>query len=223
MPVDIHLPPCEFVITLRIGLAHGCSGFFCCQTAALRFQPTKRPQITSQKPKPKASSAKLNPSATITPTQTVVTQDQPSTVTRQPPKTSIADWAGDGDDNDVNGFYGGGEKRQRGGRKKRKKNKEESHAPQNWDDIYDPSRPNSYEEYKNSDEKIREVREWKDRLYAHRMTRQRSDLSDSEDDIHSRPRMSSMSKKYPHISKYPLIGHRSICSPSYVVCSASNS
>lgn len=83
-----------------------------------------------------------------------------------------------------------GEKRQRGGRKKRKKN-QESHVPQNWDDIYDPSRPNSYEEYKNSDEKIREVREWKDRLYAHRMARKRSSDLDSEDEERQRPQMSS--------------------------------
>ena len=45
---------------------------------------------------------------------------------------------------------------------------------QNWDDIYDPSRPNSYEEYKSSDEKTLELREWKDKLYAHRMFRRRS-------------------------------------------------
>ena len=114
---------------------------------------------------------------------------------RAPPKTSLADWTGTGDDEDVNGFYGG-EKRQRGGRKKRKKNKEDSHVPQNWDDIYDPSRPNSYDEYKNSDEKVREVRDWKDRLYAHRMARQRS-FSDSDND--SRPRLQMSSKSLRHI------------------------
>ncbi|KAI4113197.1 MAG: hypothetical protein LQ345_005772 [Seirophora villosa] len=59
------------------------------------------------------------------------------------------------------------EKRQRGGRKKRKKNKESS-TVQHWNDIYDPSRPNAYEEYQNSDEKMLEIKEWKDRLYAHR-------------------------------------------------------
>ena len=80
----------------------------------------------------------------------------------------------------MNGFYG--EKRQRGGRKKRKKNKQEAPVAQNWDDIYDPSRPNTYEAYKNSDEKIREIRDWKDRLYAHRMARRSSDYSESDDD-----------------------------------------
>lgn len=89
----------------------------------------------------------------------------------------------------MNGFYGG-EKRQRGG-KRRKKNKprEEYVAVQDWDDIYDPSRPNSYEEYKHSDEKIREVREWKDRLYAHRMARKSSEKDSDEEDY--RPQMSS--------------------------------
>lgn len=74
-----------------------------------------------------------------------------------------------------------GEKRQRGGRKKRKKNREAQAFVQNWDDIYDPSRPNNYEEYRQSDEKILEIREWKDRLYAHRMTRSLSRDSDSDD------------------------------------------
>lgn len=117
----------------------------------------------------------------------------PVATAKAPVKTSLADWTADNDD-DVNGFYGA-EKRQRGGRKKRKKNKEDTHIPQNWDDIYDPSRPNSYEEYKNSDEKIAEIREWKDRLYAHRMTRRRSSDSESEGE-RFRPQMNS--KWFPH-------------------------
>jgi len=78
----------------------------------------------------------------------------------------------------VNGFYGGGggEKRQRGGRKKRKKNhQEERVVVQNWDDIYDPSRPNNYEDYKRSDEKWAEIRDWKDRLYAHRYAKEKAE------------------------------------------------
>lgn len=51
---------------------------------------------------------------------------------------------------------------------------------QDWDDIYDPTRPNNYEEYKHSDEKIREVREWKDLLYRHRMQKKRSSDYDSD-------------------------------------------
>jgi splicing factor 45 len=106
-------------------------------------------------------------------------------------KSTLADWTATGDDDDVNGFYAG-EKRQRGGRKRRKnKHREEHVAVQDWDDIYDPARPNSYEEYKNSDEKIREIREWKDRLYAHRMARKSESEKDSDEDEH-RPQMNSM-------------------------------
>lgn len=90
----------------------------------------------------------------------------------------------------MNNFYT--EKRQRGGRKKRKKNKNSAEATQNWDDIYDPSRPSNYEEYKHSEEKIREVREWKDLLYRHRMRRRI--YSDSEGDDYRPP----VNSKYEH-------------------------
>ena len=94
-------------------------------------------------------------------------------------KNTLADWTNA--EEDV--FYER-EKAQRGGRKKRKKNRDEQMQVQDWDDIYDPTRPNSYEEYKHSDEKIREVREWKDRLYAHRMARKTSEKDgDSEEDF----------------------------------------
>lgn len=137
--------------------------------AALRFQPTKRPSQPTQKPKPKFAPTKLK-------------EEAAETTPRPPPaapitKSTLADWTAD--DDDVNGFYQD-EKRQRVSRKKRKKNKSEVVVPQNWDDIYDPARPNSYEEYKHSDEKIREIREWKDRLYAHRMARQQSNESQSD-------------------------------------------
>ncbi|PYI17733.1 hypothetical protein BO99DRAFT_363742 [Aspergillus violaceofuscus CBS 115571] len=139
--------------------------------ASLRFQPTKRPQLATQKPKPKPTLPKAPIAAT--PAAASV-------------KTTLADWAATEDD-DVNGFYAG-PKRQRGGRKKRKKNREVQEFIQNWDDIYDPSRPNNYEEYKHSDEQIAEIREWKDRLYAHRMARSPSRDSYSEDDDYARPR-----------------------------------
>ena len=100
-------------------------------------------------------------------------------------KVTLADWTADRIDDDANDFFGG-EKRQRGGRKKRKKNKEESAIiVHNWDDIYDPSRPNSYEEYQNSDEKISEMREWKDKLYSHRSRRRQSSDTEDSDTIRS--------------------------------------
>ena len=104
------------------------------------------------------------------------------------PKTTLADWvATASDDEDVNNFYQG-EKRQRGGRKKRKKNKDPAVLTQHWDDIYDPSRPNNYEEYRNSEEKIREIRDWKDLLYRHKIKRRDSSASASDD---YRPTMNS--------------------------------
>ncbi|TAQ91503.1 hypothetical protein B7494_g209 [Chlorociboria aeruginascens] len=152
--------------------------------ATLRFQPTKRPQL-SQKPKPKNSFPKAIPNEK--PSQSNKPAPAPSNAARPAYKSTLADWTAD-DDDDVNGFYSG-EKRQRGGRKRRKKNKEEYAIVQDWDDIYDPTRPNSYEEYKNSDEKIREVREWKDRLYAHRMARKSESEKDSDDEDSYRPQI----------------------------------
>lgn len=147
-------------------------------TASLRFQPTKRPQLSAQKPKPKSSTPRPPAAAPSTPLPDVVPPESASVTARPPSKTTLADWTAEGEDNDINGFYGG-EKRQRGGRKKRKKNKDESHVPQNWDDIYDPSRPNNYEDYKHSDERIAEIREWKDKLYAHRLAKRPYSESDS--------------------------------------------
>lgn len=112
-----------------------------------------------------------------------------SSATKPAVKSTLADWTAAGDDDDINGFYAG-EKRQRGGKKRRKKNKEEYAISQDWDDIYDPTRPNNYEEYKHSDEKIREVTQWKDRLYAHRRNRKpQSDLDSDEEGY--RPQINS--------------------------------
>ncbi|ODH50063.1 hypothetical protein GX48_03868 [Paracoccidioides brasiliensis] len=150
-------------------------------SASLRFQPTKRPQLASHKAKAKSGVPKAPVIGSATGTSPAV-----GTLAKPVAKTTLADWATTADDDDVNGFYDG-EKRQRGGRKKRKKNREEETNLQNWDDIYDPSRPNTYEAYRHSEEKIREVREWKDRLYAHRMARTSSD-TDSDEDYSRSPR-----------------------------------
>jgi splicing factor 45 len=152
--------------------------------------------LPSQKAKLKSTFPKSNTSFT----NEAVNYAISSNTSRPQPKSTLADWTAAGDDDDINGFYGGGEKRQRGGRKKRKKNREEHMAAQDWDDIYDPSRPNSYDEYKHSDEKIREVREWKDRLYAHRLARKHSSDRNSDDEDQRRPQMSSILSRIRQMS-----------------------
>ncbi|KAF8453482.1 hypothetical protein BGX38DRAFT_1177215 [Terfezia claveryi] len=163
--------------------------------AALRFQPTKRPQVNQTKSKPKISMKPVGPAAVtanaITETATVTAT---ATATIEPArpvvKTSLNDWAHTGNsDDDVNGFYASKEKERDRRRKKRRKNKEAEFEPVDWDDIYDPARPSNYEEYRDGDEKIREMDEWRDRLYGKKYGRERarSDEGDSEDDY--RPTM----------------------------------
>ena len=148
--------------------------------APLLFRPTKRPQVSTQKSKPKSNLQAIGlPNAGKENSKPSSGGDSNST-TQAPVKSTLSDWAAALDDDDVNGFHAA-EKRQRGGRKKRKKNKEVP-VVQNWDDIYDPSRPNAYEEYLNSDEKILEIREWKDRLYAHRISQRRGNSKDTSSD-----------------------------------------
>lgn len=98
-----------------------------------------------------------------------------------PSKSTITDWTSREDDDE----YYAENKRPRGGRKKRKKNPHEQvYVAEDWNAPYDPTWPTSYPEYRDGDEKVREVREWKDHLY----NRKRSPTvdSDSEDE---RPRM----------------------------------
>jgi splicing factor 45 len=96
-----------------------------------------------------------------------------------PAKSTVADWVSREDDDHE---YISSTKRQRGGRKKRKKNPHEQvQAAEDWDMPYDPTLPTDYWQYRRSDEKILEVREWKDHLYRHRMKRSPSRDSDSED------------------------------------------
>ncbi len=134
------------------------------------------------------SKVNLQGSPSVEVRETAISNEFHST-SRHQGKTTLADWTADPEWGEDGGFYIV-EKRQRGGRKKRKKNLEDLHALQNWDDIYDPSRPNNYEEYKNSDEKISELREWKDKLYAHRAARRSNSDADSggENPRHQRDR-----------------------------------
>lgn len=134
-----------------------------------------------------------NSSTSTTTTNTTTNNNAdptPSTAPRPITKTTLEDWTG-GDD-DVNGFYSGSSKQHHRGsnttgssKKRRKKARDTPPPPTNWDDVYDPSRPNSYEEYREGDEKVREMQDWRERVYGRRHDRQRDDSwggdSDEED------------------------------------------
>ncbi|EAQ85739.1 hypothetical protein CHGG_06992 [Chaetomium globosum CBS 148.51] len=94
-----------------------------------------------------------------------------------PNRSTLADWAATEDDEYEYGYggpAGGGDKRQRGGRRKKKKNRNNNNNEDaarretDWDELYDPARPTNVEEYLRSEDRVREVREWKAVLYAHR-------------------------------------------------------
>ncbi|SPN97525.1 related to DNA-damage repair protein DRT111 precursor [Cephalotrichum gorgonifer] len=178
---------------------------------ALRFQPIRRPQVKQKSkpsfpktipggapPKPPSSA----PDSAAAPTAAVAGGGQPP-----PPaaKTTLADWAAREEDE---WRYGAAaEKRQRGGRKNKKKNRGGAggQAETDWDELYDPSRPTNVEEYLRSDERIREVHEWKDLLYRRRNKERR--VSDGEEvddeDENERPSMSNQFAPPPSYSFAP--------------------
>lgn len=68
-------------------------------------------------------------------------------------------------------------------------------AETDWDELYDPSRPTNVEEYLRSDERIREIQEWKGLLYR----RRNGDAGESEEEEgDERPSMSSKSTALGH-------------------------
>ncbi|KAF3917493.1 hypothetical protein ABW21_db0204310 [Orbilia brochopaga] len=154
-------------------------------SAALRFQPIPRRQIPAQQKSIKRAAIStfarvLKTDAPVEPRDTV-SSSRAAAATRAPViRSTLEDWATNDNGDDVNGFYTSG-LRQRGGRKRRRKNKEKESeiSSQSWDDIYDPARPNLYEEYKESEERDSEIREWHDRLYGRRRVFS-SDESDDE-------------------------------------------
>jgi len=151
--------------------------------------------------------------ATATATVTATTTIEPA---RPVVKTSLNDWAHTGNsDDDVNGFYASKEKERDRRRKKRRKNKEAEFEPVDWDDIYDPARPSNYEEYRDGDEKIREMDEWRDRLYGQKYGRDgaRSDEGDSEDDY--RPTMNRKFPRRPVFTELPLTEEGQFAPPSF--------
>jgi len=147
----------------------------------------RRPNVgnATQKSRPKFAVAK----AQLSSDNAAVASSSPNKLqgtAQSQPKMTLADWQNDEDDE----FYYQTEKKDWGNKKKKKKKKNNEPEVQNWDDIYDPTRPNNYEEYLRSDERIREIKEWKEHLYHHRLIKNRRSSilsSNSESDAVRRP------------------------------------
>ncbi|KAI0426588.1 hypothetical protein F5Y09DRAFT_318516 [Xylaria sp. FL1042] len=153
--------------------------------SALRFQPhqqIRRPQQKTQKPK--AAFPKVLPTAGAAVTTTTAEAKPQNATSAAPVKSSLADWAATEEDEYM---YGMGEKRPRGGRRKKKKKLDSMPMETDWDEIYDPARPTNVDEYLRSDERIREVQEWKALLYKHRKRDTGRDSWDSEEEDDHRP------------------------------------
>lgn len=194
--------------------------------SALRFQPIRRPQIPQKKPAKPSFPKSIPPSSTGPDTSRANGANDSADATATPPpghgapptqRSTLADWAATEED-DYMYSTGATEKRQRGGRKAKKKKQQKQGDNQrqetDWDEIYDPSRPTNVEEYMKSDERIREVQEWKAILYAHRRRRRGSSDSDEDSDGDGRPAMGS-GFTHEHANNYNIANKagpdRSIC------------
>ncbi|KAK0635911.1 hypothetical protein B0T17DRAFT_517640 [Bombardia bombarda] len=142
---------------------------------ALRFQPTIRRPQAKQANKPKPGFPKAPPAGTAAASST-----GGNGAPQQQQRSTLADWAATEEDEFL---YGGGGKQryqtgrqqqQRGGRRKKKKKTDDAPPETDWDELYDPARPTNVEEYLRSDERIRELKDWRDVLYAHRRRRESS-------------------------------------------------
>lgn len=153
--------------------------------SAFRFQPhqqIRRPQQKVQKPK---AFPKVLPGAGNSTGAAADSARGQSAASAAPVKSSLADWAANEEDEYM---YGTADKRARGGRRKKKKKQLEAVPMEmDWDEIYDPARPTNVDEYLRSDEKIREVREWKALLYKHRRRENERDSWDSEEEDEPQP------------------------------------
>jgi splicing factor 45 len=132
-------------------------------------------------------------SSTVTATTATASSPEkqvPSSTSQQPSvqQSNFEDWIGDDDE-----YYHQDNKprAERGGRKKKKKNKQPQERMWDWDDIYDPTLPNNYADYKGSEEQAREIRDWKARLYYHQLREARKARKDGmeSDEEDARPQL----------------------------------
>ncbi|KAF2771346.1 hypothetical protein EJ03DRAFT_349747 [Teratosphaeria nubilosa] len=148
-------------------------------SSTLHFQPIRRPQVQPKNNRPKqaqgqaqsSSSVHKFSSSTASATAAASPEKEGTTASSTPaaaglPKSNFDDWVGDADED----IYYDKPKYERGGRKnKKKKNKGHETRVWDWDDIYDPTLPNTHADYKGSTEQSNEIRDWKARLYYHQL------------------------------------------------------
>ncbi|KAK4901839.1 hypothetical protein LTR27_001612 [Elasticomyces elasticus] len=139
--------------------------------AALQFQPVRRPAVNSKKDGAKKVGGKGGHMFSSSTTSASVV-DSGSTPSVQ--RSNFEDWVGDEDEDSFFLENRDKPKPERGGRKNKKKKGgkgQEVVATRSWswDDVYDPSMPNNYADYKGSEEQVMEIRDWKARLYYHRV------------------------------------------------------
>ncbi|EMC97201.1 hypothetical protein BAUCODRAFT_23561 [Baudoinia panamericana UAMH 10762] len=157
--------------------------------ASLQFQPIRRPQVARPKQQPSKPGHAFTSSTTtasLAPSVSSPDKKDPamSTPSQAPSlqRSNLSDWIGDEEEDE---YYVGRARPERGGRKKKKKKQQGEVRTWDWDDVYDPTLPNNYADYKGSEEQVREVRDWKARLYYHQLkearTKQASDEASSED------------------------------------------
>lgn len=98
-------------------------------------------------------------------------------------RSTFDDWVAAAEEDDEF-YYQDRPRAPRGGKNRKKKNKGQEVRTWDWDDIYDPSRPNVYADYKGSEEQHREVKDWKARLY-HRQLKEARKLNQGRSDEES--------------------------------------
>ena len=170
---------------------------------ALRFQPIRRPVVTQKKStKPAMAFPKAIPPSSVSPAAPQAPKESGTLDVPAPQKPTLADFTATMEEDAV--FYGTGEPK----RKRKKKKKKDEWVETDWDEPYDPSRPTNVDEYLRSDERIREIHEWKDTvLYRHKLKKrdeedQRGFCSEDEDEDEHKPRPSRLLSRRPPSHKF---------------------
>ncbi|KAK5751494.1 hypothetical protein LTS12_018417 [Elasticomyces elasticus] len=165
--------------------------------AALQFQPVRRPVGNSKKDGAKKVGGKGGHMFSSSTTSASVVDSSAVGSTPSVQRSNFEDWVGDEDEDSFFLENRDKPKPERGGRKNKKKKGgkgQEVVATRSWswDDVYDPSMPNNYADYKGSEEQVMEIRDWKARLYYHRVKGGKKNGSGREEETVKKAAANSM-------------------------------